>query len=213
MEEILIGSHSPPSGRQFGPRDGFEKSFRDTASSLETLKASHELTRKALKSKDAELTESQNALAETRKALTATRKSLKSSGEEVTKQSQIINSLKESCETLKKNCGKLKDSFAKAKETALAANNTLIKVVDMCVPERGTARPLGDRLATFTEDLRAQTRTKVKVLLSRALVTWKRSHPDISLTALASTATEEPSVSEYADEAHIVAESLVNDMN
>ena len=63
-------------------RDGFEKSFHDTVSSLEALKNSHSLTRQAIKAKEAELTESQNAYDNMKKVLSFTRSALKGSHDE-----------------------------------------------------------------------------------------------------------------------------------
>ena len=67
-------------------RDGFEKSFRETVSSLEALKNSHSLTRQALKDKEAELAESQKAHDNMKKVLSSTRSSLKESRDEAAQQ-------------------------------------------------------------------------------------------------------------------------------
>ena len=57
-------------------RDSFEKSFRETASSLESLRNSHSLTRQALKDKEIELAEFQSAHDKMRKVLASTRTAL-----------------------------------------------------------------------------------------------------------------------------------------
>ena len=71
-------------------RDGFEKSFRETASSLEALKSSHSLTRQALKDRETELAESQSAHDNIKKVLASTRSALKESQDEAAHQAQVL---------------------------------------------------------------------------------------------------------------------------
>ena len=60
-------------------RDGFEKSFRETACSLESLRNSHSLTRQALKDKETKLAEFRSAHEKMKKVLASTRFALKES--------------------------------------------------------------------------------------------------------------------------------------
>ena len=93
-------------------RDGFEKSFHETASSLESLRNSHSLTRQALKDKETELAE--YAHEKMKKVLASTRSALKESQDHAVHQAQVSEVLKKNYETSKRNCNKLKDAFEKA---------------------------------------------------------------------------------------------------
>ncbi|WVZ97738.1 hypothetical protein U9M48_043252 [Paspalum notatum var. saurae] len=161
-------------------RDGFEKSFRDTVSSLEVLKNSHSLTRQALENKEAELAESQNAHDNMKKVLSSTRAALKESRDEAAQQAQVLESFKKNYETSKKNCSRLKDAYEKAKEAALVANTALTKILDMSVPEKDASRPLGDRIATFADDLKARTSQQVKTFLARVPVVLKNIEDEVN---------------------------------
>ena len=193
------------------PRDGFEKSFRDTVSSLEALMNSHSLTRQALENKEAELTEAQNAHDNMKKVLSSTRSALKESWDEAVQQTQVLESFKKNYETSKKNCSRMKDAYKKAKEAALAANTALTKVLDIYAPEKAAPRPLGDRIATFMEDMKARTSERAKTILTRALAVIKNSKPDLDLTSLTAGVMGETKNTEYEDEARVIAELLVGD--
>jgi len=192
-------------------RDGFEKSFRDTISSLEALKSSHTLTRQALEGKEAKLAEAQNAHDGIKKVLSSTRFALKESCDEAAQQAQVLESFKKNYETSKKNCSRLKDAYEKAKEAALAANTTLTKILDICAPEKAAPRPLSERIATFMDDMKSRISERVKTVLTRVLMVIKKSQPDIDLASLPARIINETQNTEHEDEARMTAELLVGD--
>ncbi|WVZ93776.1 hypothetical protein U9M48_039731 [Paspalum notatum var. saurae] len=164
-------------------RDGFEKSFRETASAMDSLKNSHYLTRQALRDKETELVESQSAFDKVKKVLASTRCALKESRDEAAHQAQVSEVLKKNYETSKRNCNKLKDAFEKAKEAALTANTALIKILDICVPEKAAPRRLSDRI-TFMDDMKSKISERVQTVLTRVLAVIKNSQPEIDLASL-----------------------------
>ena len=170
------------------------------------------MTRQALENKEAELAEFQNAHDDMKKVLSFTRSTLKESRDEAAQQAQVLESFKKNYDTSKKNCSRLKDAYEKAKEAALAANTALTKVLDICAPKKDVPRPLGDRIATFVDDMKARTSERVKTILTRVLVVIKKSQPDINLTSLSTGVTSKTQSTEYENEARVVAEVLVDDI-
>ena len=176
---------------------------------MDSLKNSHSLTRQALRDKEIELAESHNVHEKMKKVLASTRSILKESRDEAAHQAQVSEVFKKNYETRKKNCNKLKEAFEKAKEAALTANTALIKILDICAPQKTAPRPLGDRIATFMNNMKSKVSERVQTVLTRVLVVIKNSQPEIDLASLPARIINEGQGVEHEDEAHTIAKLVI----
>ncbi|KAJ1270309.1 hypothetical protein BS78_06G044100 [Paspalum vaginatum] len=148
--------------------DGFERSFRETASTLRSPKLSHKLTQDKLENKNAELTTTDKTRAkiqknnlELEKILNSTREALKDSQ----RQLKELDILKKNCDATQKNCEKLKAAYEREKDVIKSTVETVSAVLHICALEIGTSRPLADRLSSVAEDIKIHLQGELKSIL------------------------------------------------
>jgi chromosome segregation ATPase len=203
--------------------DGFEKMFRDTVETLRTLVSSHKLTKDSLAERKIELNEVNNVLvsvqakkSESDRALSSAKKSLRESQQRVKDLSEELEITKQNHATSQKNCDKLKTSLEKAKEALKFATAAVSTLLDVCVPEAEASRSVDDRLATIAEDVKAQSRGKLKLALKQGLTVLKVTNPELKLSDLIKTDTitlDEPTVAGYTAEVEAVVDQIVRELD